>query len=65
MHIEVGLPFPSFQDTVAIAWDVTGLAVGPVTASVMVITCHLSRTNGGWGWRNWESVGGDSVCRPK
>ena len=43
VHIEVGLPSSSFQATVAIAWDVTGLAVGPVTASVMVITCHFNQ----------------------
>eukprot|EP00434_Breviolum_minutum_P020820 symbB.v1.2.018366.t1/scaffold1422.1/size119683/3 len=29
------------EATVAIAWDVTALAVGPVTASVMVITCLI------------------------
>ena len=37
------------QATVAIAWDVTALAVGPVTASVMVITCHFH-------WKKWRTV---------
>ena len=57
VHIFQGLPFFP-QATVAIAWDVTALAVGPVTASVMVITCHFHfdkwRTGVAGGWEAWD-----------